>query len=47
MIDTDKLRAEMPGYSEAVACGDIQTCLEDVVIALCNEIDRLREKLEV
>ncbi len=43
MIDTDKLRAAMPGYSEAVACGDMQTRLEDVVITLCDEIDRLRE----
>ncbi len=42
VIDTDRIRAAMPGYSEAAACGDIQTRLEDVVITLCNEIDCLR-----
>jgi len=46
MIDTGKLRAAMPGYKEAVACGDMQTRLEDVVVALCNEIDRLRSIVE-
>lgn len=44
-IDTNKLRAAMPGYREAVACGDMQTRLEDVVVSLCDEIDRLRKKL--
>lgn len=46
MINTDELRAAMPSYAESAACGDMQTRLEDVIIALCNEIDRLREKLE-
>jgi len=46
MIDTNKIRAAMPSYSEAVACGDMQTRLEDVVTALCNEIDRLRKLLK-
>ena len=45
MIDTDAIRAAMPGYAEATACGDIQTDLEDVVIALCNEIDTLRTEI--
>ncbi len=45
VIDIDKIRAAMPSYSEAVACGDMQTRLEDVVIVLCNEIDRLRKLL--
>jgi len=42
MIDTNKLRDAMPDYAEAARCGDVQTRLEDIVIALCNEIDRLR-----
>lgn len=45
MIDTNKLRAAMPGYAEACACGGMDTALEDVVIILCNEIDRLRKKI--
>ena len=45
LIDTNAIRAAMPGYAEAAACGDMQTDLEDVVIALCNEIDRLREEI--
>ena len=45
LIDTDAIRAAMPGYAEAAACGDMQTNLEDVVIALCNEIDRLRKEI--
>lgn len=44
MIDTDKIRAAMPGYKEAVACGDMQTRLEDAVIALCDKIDELQKK---
>lgn len=43
MIDTNRIRGAMPGYSEAVACGDVQTRLEDVVIMLCDEIDHLRK----
>jgi hypothetical protein len=47
MIDTSKIRAAMPGYREAISCGDMEiSTLEDVVIALCNEIDRLRKLLE-
>jgi len=44
VIDTDKIRAAMPGYKEAVACGDMQTRLEDAVIALCDKIDELQKK---